>query len=115
MPELCGTVSFTFPEKTCAGARANGGVGELGVEGGERDERVEGEEFADASSESVAILRFNFERPRKRSLLGRASPTRLERRVDKLPLDRVLPCNIFLLVSTSQGWGSWSYVQWKRW
>ena len=59
---------------------------------------MEGDESADASSDPDAVLRFNLDRPRIRILPGSASPTRFESRVDKLELDRVLPCTTLLSI-----------------
>lgn len=58
------------------------------MDGIECEDTVEGEESAE---EVVAMLKFSFERPRSRILLGKASPTRLDKRADRLEVDRVLP------------------------
>ena len=55
------------------------------------EEIVEGEESAEGASDSVEMLRLSFERPRIRILLGNARATRLDKRPERLELDRVLP------------------------
>ena len=41
--------------------------------------------------QEVAMLKLSFERPRARNLPGKASPTRLDKRAERLDVDLVLP------------------------
>ena len=62
-------------------------VGELGVDGGDIDESVDGDESADGSSELVSMLRLSFERAFRRTLPGKARLTRLASRADRLEVE----------------------------
>lgn len=45
---------------------------------------------------AVSILRLSFERAFRRALPGNARLTRLDSRADKLEVERVLPCKLFV-------------------
>ena len=92
--ELKRVCPSALAEYTCACERRYVDVGELGVDGDECDEIVDGDDSADGVSDPDETLRFNFERPRTRNLLGKASPTRFDRRVERLDVERVLPWKI---------------------
>ena len=66
-------------------------TGELGVDGGESDDNVDGDESAEGSSELVFTVMFSFERAIRRDLPGNARLTKLESRAVRLEVERVLP------------------------